>query len=69
MLDFGFSLFKYPGVSSAGFGYVAVFAKSLRPYSIEIVTLGDPRKVFHGHDDNPATAIYLAALRVVGVES
>ena len=65
VLEWGFSLFKYPGLSSMGFGYVAVFAKSLRPYSVEIVNLGDPSKVAHGHSDNAAHAICLAALRAL----
>lgn len=64
----GFSLFHYQGLSSCGFGYVAVFAISVRPYSVEIVTIGDPTKVFHGHSDSAPLAICLAALKAVGVE-
>ena len=65
--SFGFSAFRYPGFSSAGWGWVVVFAANLRPYSVEIITLGDPTKVFYGHSDSLPEAICKAALALVHV--
>ena len=62
----GFAVFRFPGISSMGYGYVVAFAKSLRPYSLEIVTLGDPKKVKHGHSDSLPHAICLAAYETTG---
>ncbi len=62
-IEWGFALFHYPGLSSNGFGYVVAFARSLRPYSLEIVTLGDPEKVKHAHSNDLPHAICLAALK------
>ena len=64
-IEWGFALFHYPGLSSAGFGYVVAFARSLRPYSLEIVTLGDPEKVKHAHSNSLPEAICLAAIQTV----
>ncbi len=64
-IEWGFALFKYPGLSSNGFGYVVAFARSLRPYSLEIVMLGDPEKVKHAHSNSLPEAICLAAIQTV----
>lgn len=61
--DFGFASFHYPLLSSNGYGWIVAFAQSLRPYSLEIVSLGDPKLIFHAHSDSLPLAICRAALK------